>query len=132
MKKLIAALIAALSSSQAKAAVLSGAAAASAATINHADPWPWLVSALGALVVIAKFPSVSRWQGGINAMVSVMVGGLGSGFANDYLAKRLNVEPGQLLMAFAMSALWPAVVSMVQQLWPALRKRAERQIEGGQ
>ncbi len=130
VRTLLAAAAGALSSTQAKAAVLSGGITASAASAAQADPLPWLVSALGALVVLVKFPAGSKAQGIGNAVVSVLLGGLGCEFAAQYIDRLTGVDPGSLLMAFALSAAWPAAVGAVQQLWPALRRRLDAKIGG--
>jgi hypothetical protein len=128
MRKFLPALVAALSTTQAKAAVFSGGVAASAATVAQADPWPWLVAAAGALVVLVKFPATSRSQGVGNAVISVLLGGLGCEFVSAHLAQATGIAPGELLTAFALSAAWPAAVAAVQQLWPSLLARAQKKI----
>ena len=132
MKKLIAAAAAALSTAQAQAAAAVGGLAALAADVGNADKWPWIVSVFGAVIVMTKLKEQSRMHGFANGITSVMLGGLGSGFAADYLHATTGLAPGQLLVAFALSALWPAAVALLQQLWPLLQKRLEKKIAGGQ
>ncbi len=130
MQRLITALLAALTTTQAKAAAAMGGFAALAADITHADKWPWIVSVFGAIVVMAKVKEQSRFQGFANGVVSVMLGGLGAGFVAEYTRNALGVAPPVLLVAFILSALWPVAVSTINQLWPVIRARVEKKIAG--
>jgi hypothetical protein len=132
MRHLLTAVIAALSSAHAKAALATGGVAASAATVTHSDPWPWVVSAAGALIVMVKLPATGRAQGAANGLISVMLGGLGSAFAVTQLGAYISPPPDRLLMAFALSAAWPLCVTVVQSLWPAIQERVQKKITGGQ
>jgi hypothetical protein len=129
-RTLLAAAAATLSSTHAKAAALSGGVAASAAAAVQADPLPWLVSALGALVVLTKLPAVSKAQGVGNVIVSVLLGGLGCEFVSLHVERLSGLAPGPLLAAFVLSCLWPVAVRVVQQLWPAVLRRVSKKIGG--
>jgi hypothetical protein len=120
IRQVILSAAAVLSSTQAKAAVLSGGVAASAAAISSADPLPWLVSALGALVVLTKFPAVSKPSGVGNVVISVLLGGLGCEFVSLHIEQLSGLAPGPLLAAFVLSCAWPVAVRVVQQLWPSV------------
>jgi hypothetical protein len=122
--------LAALSTTQAKAAAATGALASTTATITNTDPLPWIVSALGALVVIVKFPAVSRLHGMTNAVISVCIGGLGAQSLTQYLQAQTSVAFSELFVAFVLSALWPVGVAAVHQTWPALRARFEKLLGG--
>ena len=132
MTKLLAAIFAAISTGQAQAAAAVGGMAALAADVGNADKWPWIVSVFGAVVVMTKLKEQSRMQGFANGITSVMLGGLGSSFVSEWLHATTGLAPGQLLVAFLLSALWPVAVSVLQQLWPLLHKRLEKKIAGGQ
>ena len=105
-----------------------GALASTTATVANADPLPWVVSALGALVVIVKFPAVTRLHGITNAVISVCLGGLGAESLALVISNQTGITPSRLLVAFLLSAMWPVAVAVVQQMWPSLRARAEKLI----
>lgn len=129
-KKWIAFALATLTTSHTKAVVVTTAVAGTTAGVAGLDPLAFIFAALGAMVVIVKFPAVTRMHGMTNAVISVCIGGLGGHTVADYLSLKTDLYFNALFVAFVMSAAWPAAASAVQQVWPALRKRLEKMIGG--
>lgn len=93
------------------------AAAATATTAGIAaaavgiDPWPWVIGGFGAAIVYVKRPASSKPDAVINAMISVMIGGIISPWAAAGVAEYLSPKlANNYALAFALSSLWPWLV----------------------
>lgn len=114
----------------AAAVLVTSASAATASVLAGADPYPWILGAVGGLIVIVKFPASTRTHGVANAVISVLLAGLGCDFFAALLAKHLGIEASRYLVATALAILWPLSIPVVQAFWPALRARVSKKIGG--
>lgn len=130
MRQALALVLATLTTSHAKAVAATTAVAGATAGMAGLDPLAFVFAALGAMVVIVKFPAVTRMHGMTNAVISVCIGGLGAPTVADFLSLKTDLYFNALFVAFVMSALWPVAASAAQQVWPALRGRLEKMIGG--
>lgn len=79
------------------------------------DPWPWLLGALGGVIVRAKLPASSRFDGIANGIISVMMGGLGGPLtANSVALYYPSLNVGSYFSAFVLAAAWPWFTSTVK------------------
>lgn len=93
------------------AGAATAATAGVAATAAGIDPWPWVIGGFGAAIVFVKRPSLTKADAIINAMISVMIGGIISPWAAAGVA--FYVTPNlanSYALAFILSSLWPWLV----------------------
>ena len=114
----------------AAATLATGAATTTASLLTGADPYPWILGAIGGLIVIVKFPAATRTAGVANAIISVLLAGLGCDLLSALLAKHAGIEVSRYLSALALAILWPLSIPVAQSFWPALKDRMAKKIGG--
>lgn len=73
-----------------------------------ADPWPWVIGAMGSTVVYAHKRGATTAHSLSNGVVSVFMGGVGAPYAGTVLAQYFNpVFANTYVLAGVMSAAWP-------------------------
>lgn len=93
------------------AGAATAATAGIAATAAGIDPWPWVIGGFGAAIVYVKRPSSTKADAIINAVISVMIGGLLSPWAASGVAYYLTPSlANNYALAFVLSSLWPWLV----------------------
>jgi hypothetical protein len=76
------------------------------------DPWPWIIGAVGGIIVRGKLPPTTRGDSLINGLISVMLAGLGAPWAAKYVFSQGLPEPSIYFMAFILSVTWPLALAM--------------------
>lgn len=92
----------------AASAAATAATAGVAASVAGIDPWPWVIGGFGAAIVYVKRPAASKPDAVINAMISVLIGGIIAPWAavgvSEYVSPKLaNSYP----LALVLSSMWP-------------------------
>jgi hypothetical protein len=73
-----------------------------------ADPWPWIIGAMGSTVVYAHKRGATTVHSLSNGVVSVFMGGVGAPYAGVVLSQYVNpVFANTYFLAGVMSAAWP-------------------------
>lgn len=100
-----------------KNAVATGATVVAAGvTASHmgADPWPWVIGAMGSTVVYAHKRGATTALSLSNGVISVAMGGLGAPYAGTLLTQYVNpVFANTYVLAFTLSAAWPWVLPLL-------------------
>ncbi len=110
MKNLLVLALTAVVTKPGMAASTFGFSAAMAA-VTEADPWPWVIGALGASIVYAKRPATSRLDALANSIISVMLAGIIAPVASAAAGKYVGPEvASEYAIAFVMASLWPWVL----------------------
>ena len=92
------------------------AAGVTAAQIG-ADPWPWVIGAMGSTVVYAHKRGATTVHSLSNGVVSVFMGGVGAPYAGTLLAQYFNpVFANTYVLAGVMSAAWPWALPFAWEL----------------
>lgn len=87
------------------------------------DPWPWIIGAVGGIIVRVKLPPTTRADTLANGAISVMLAGLGAPWISRVIAAYGVPEPSVYMMAFILAVAWPWVASLVLQF---ARRKIER------
>lgn len=101
------AFVAAVSASK-WAAAATAATAGVVASAAGIDPWPWVIGGFGAAIVYVKRPSTTKPDAVVNALISVMIGGIISPMAaagvSEFISPKLA---NQYALALMLSTAWP-------------------------
>lgn len=109
------------------AGAATAATAGVAASAAGIDPWPWVIGGFGAAIVYVKRPASSKPDAVINAMISVMIGGIVAPWAaagvGHYLTQSLAND---YALAFLLSSLWPWLVPVFMDKFKAWKLPAQQ------
>lgn len=127
MKRKITVVLATLFASKNSLAGSAGAGALGAALAASLgfDPLPWIIGAIGGIIVRVKMPTTSRVDSIINGVISVMLGGLAAPWGSKLIAFKGLPEPGVYLVAFVLAAAWPWIATFIGRLAQRKIKKAE-------
>ena len=124
--KRLALLFLAVFSSPSKAAISFGATASLVSVALGFDPFPWIIGAFGATVVLVKTQHHNKNEDVINAIICIMLAGLVAPWlavaASEYFSNKVANDTLPYALAFILSAAWPALIKIGL---PVIRKKLE-------
>ena len=89
------------------------AAGVTAAQIG-ADPWPWVIGAMGSTVVYAHKRGTTTVHSLSNGVISVFLGGVCAPYVGTLIAQEYNpIYANTYVLAGVMSAAWPWVIPVI-------------------
>jgi len=125
MYKFLAALILVLYNPSKSAAAFGIGASAVSAAMGF-DPYPWVIGAAGAAIVLVKTQHISKRDDVINSLISVCLAGLVAPWWAEELSQYFSQKPTTTTaiygLAFILSAAWPALIKLGL---PFVKKRLE-------
>lgn len=112
-RKILAALTAlAASKNSAAGASVAGFGGALLAPLIGFDPWPWIIGAVGGIIVRIKLPPTSRADTLANGAISVMLAGLVAPWIARLVGAHGLPEPSVYMVAFILAVAWPWIASL--------------------
>lgn len=125
MKRIFIAVFTALAASKnsVAGAAVAGVGGAMLAPMIGFDPWPWVIGAVGGIIVRVKLPPTSRADTLANGAISVMLAVFAAPWIVRVAVASGIPEPSVYLVAFILAAAWPWLVLLGLQL---IRRRTDR------